>query len=192
VRVSIAIQAHPARSRYVDDLVRHLGPVPIAWAREPFATREDTSPTWTSKREALLLHDDAPFHCVIQDDALLGRDFRPRLEALVEAGDYVYGLFYRHKPNRDDLRQRARRAGDHFMAPGFLLGVGVVVPTAWVEDLVAYGDRVGGTRGDDFRMKRWMAARGLETYVPLPSLVDHRPGPSIVGHNGDRVAWRFA
>jgi hypothetical protein len=176
----------------VDQLLGQLGPVPVAWACPPWATREDASPAWDTKRRALLMHTDAPFHCVIQDDAVLGQDFRSRLEELVQAGDHVYGLFYRHKPNRDDLRQRARRATDHFLAPGFLLGVGVVVPAARIADLVAYCDGVVTNRGDDFRMRRWMAARGIETYVPIPSLVDHRPGPSIIGHNGDRVAWRFA
>lgn len=189
---SIAIMAHPSRAAYVDELRATLGDVPVAWHEGPDATREDRSPIWRTRRAALLLHGDDPFHCVIQDDAILGQDFRARLDALC-TGDYLYGLFYRRSPRWAEVHKIAmrsvRRGG--FTAPGFVRGVGLALPTVRIPDLVTFGDAVGDRRGDDYRIKHWAIARGLETYLPLPSMVDHRLGPSLARHNGDRQAWRF-
>jgi hypothetical protein len=193
--LSIAIMAHPSRTGYVAELHKALGPVPVAWHDGPDATRTDHLPIWRTRRAALLLADPAAdFHCLLQDDAIPTADFRARAEALVDQhGDRLYALFYRRTPRLPEVHQVAMRSVRRgwFAARGYIRGVGVVVATERIPDLVAFGDAIGGHRGDDYRMKHWAIARGIETIVPIPSLVDHRPGPSLAGHNGERRAWRF-
>lgn len=189
---SIAIMAHPSRAAWVAELVAELGPVPVAWAREPYATPGYQTPIWETRKAALAMAS-GDLHCVLQDDVILGRGFRDRLERLPMAGDRIAMLFYRHKAQHREARSAssgARGAGG-FVARGMVLGPGLVFPTDRIADLVAFGDD-GTADGDDPRMERWVVARGVDTWVPIPSLVDHRRGPSLIGHSAWRRAWRFA
>lgn len=195
--VSLAIMAHPSRAAYVAELQAKVGPVPVAWAEPPFVTsHHDRSAVYRTFRTALLMHDDAPFHCVIQDDAVPCRGFRARLERLVEAGDYLYMLFWRPKrAYMAEYREASRslRRGHFVKQDGSMLGVGMAYPTDRIPDLIAYADALPPNLSDDQRVKLWHDDRGLSTYVPLPSLVDHRGDDSLVWHGGRRrTAWKFA
>lgn len=194
--VSYAIQAHPSRSAMVADLQSRLGPVPVAWAAEPYATPYDRGPVWRTFRSALQLHTDAPFHCVIQDDALPCRDFTERLETLVTAGEFLYMLFWRPKRSyftETSQAKRGLRHGYFIKVSGSMLGVGMAYPTDRIDDLIAFGDTLEPHLSDDERVKVWADDRGIRTYVPIPSLVDHRGDQSLVWQGGRRrVAWRFA
>ncbi len=195
MNVSLAIMAHPSRAAWVDELQETLGDVPVAWAQPPYATPHDRGAVWRTCREALLLHTDAPFHCIVQDDAVLGGDFIDRLERMVEAGDYLYMLFWRPKqgfPVEYHMAHRARRHGFFIKDGGSMLGVGMVYPTARIDDLIAFADAEEPSMSDDERVKTWSVARGVQTYVPIPSLVNHRGEVSLVWHGGRRrVAWAF-
>lgn len=196
MNVSVAVMAHPSRRAWVADLQRELGDVPVAWATRPWATRGNRESCWRTKRAALLLHTDAPFHCVVQDDAILCTEFLERIDELVAHGEFVFSLFYRHKRTWpiaiDRANQALRRGLDHFVMNGNVLGVAVIVPTHWIADVISFCDELPAHLGDDDRMKLWARERGHETLFPLPSLVDHRVGPSLIGHPPERVAWRFA
>lgn len=194
--VSYAIMAHPSRAAWVDELLEQMGDTPVAWAKPPWATPKHHEPIWRTKREALQTHGDTDYHCVIQDDAILCHGFKDRVEAL-EPGDRVTNLFYRDKRAYREAARMARLGYDrgYFTAPVTKytpLGVGVMVPTHHIRDLIAYCDEVDDRGGDDPRMKKWMRARGIELFVPLPSLVDHRISKSLIGHPIQRKAWRFA
>lgn len=194
VNVSLAIMAHPSRQAWVDRLIDQLPEARVAWAQTPYATIDDQAPVWDTRKAALRLAD-GEYHCVLQDDVVLCPDFRERLTALCEGlGDRVAMLFYRHKrsayPTEVQAAIENRRRGG-FTTMGMVLGPGLVFPADRIADLIEHGDD-GSTDGDDPRMQRWAMARGIETWIPLPSLVDHRHGPSLVGHSGWRRAWRFA
>lgn len=193
MKVSYAVMAHPKRSADAIGLSAALD-APIAWAEPPWASETDRGPCWRTKRAALLMHSDRPFHCVVQDDAILGRDFIGRAEKLVDAGDYLYMLFYRHKRTWPGAIRAATTNQERgfFTVRGMVLGVGLIVATERIRDLVAFCDGLDPMAGDDDRMKIWTQHRELDTYVPLPSLVDHRVQPSLIGHPLRRVAWKFA
>lgn len=188
---SIAIMAHPSRATWVAELLEELGPVPVAWAREPYATSGDQAPVWETRKAALAMAE-AEFHCVLQDDVVLARGFRERLGSLPMAPDRIGMLFYRHKYHRPEARIAARRAlgAGGFLTHGMVLGPGLVFPTERIADLIVSGED-GTSDGDDPRIERWAVSRGIGTWVPIPSLVDHRRGPSLVGHSPRRRAWRF-
>lgn len=189
-KVSFAIMAHPSRRRYVDQLVAEVGDMPIAWAEPPFAEPGFREPVWRTQRAALLMHTDAPWHCVLQDDVLPCPDFRARVEELVH-GDQLFMLFYRHKRTWKKVN-RVAGLGQDFTMRGGLLGPALVFPTERIDDLIAFCDQMDPGLGSDDRIKVWARERGVDTYVPIPSLVDHRVGPSLVGHPESRVAWRVA
>jgi hypothetical protein len=196
MNVSYAVMAHPERAAWVAELQQTLGDVPVAWAEPPYATPQDRSAVWRTCREALLLHTDAPFHCVIQDDAVLAPRFTDRVEQMVEAGDYLYMLFWRPKlgyREEQHLAFRAfRRPGYFIKSGGAMLGVAMIYPTHLIPDIVAFCDAFDPTKSDDERVKGWADDRGISTYVPLPSPVNHRGDKSLVWHGGrKRVAWRF-
>jgi hypothetical protein len=188
VTVSYAIMAHPRRRRFVARLQAQLGDVPVAWAEPPYAHTGYREPVWRTCREAMRLHTDAEFHCVIQDDALPCSDFVERVEALVERGEYIYQLFYRNKGSWPEVKKLAAPGVD-FTYRGRLLGPAVVYPTRILPDLIAACDAMPRRLGSDDRIKVW-AADHIDTYVPLPSLVDHRVGDSFLGHPVRRVAWK--
>lgn len=188
--VSYAIMAHPSRESYVHELREQLGDVPVAWAEPPYAEPGYREPVWRTCRAAMLLHTEAEFHCVIQDDALPCPDFRAKVDELVTRGDFIYQLFYRNKGSWPDVKVLAKPGVD-FTYRGRLLGPAVVYPTRVLPDLIAACDAMPRRLGSDDRIKVW-AADHIDTYVPLPSLVDHRVGPSFLGHPRSRVAWRVA
>lgn len=188
--VSFAIMAHPSRSRFVRDLLRELGDIPVAWAQPPYAEPGYREPVWRTCREAMQLHDGSEFHCVIQDDALPCPDFRAKVDELVQRGEFIYQLFYRNKGSWPEVRQLAKPGVD-FTYRGRLLGPAVIYPTRVLPDLIAACDQMETRLGSDDRIKVWAEAN-IDTYVPLPSLVNHRIGPSLLGHPERRVAWRVA
>lgn len=192
--VSFAVMAHPRRRHQAERLAAELGDAPIAWAQPPWAKKGDWTPIWRTRRAALRLHTDAPFHCIVQDDAILAPGFRERVEQLVTAGEYLYGLFFRKKRRYrgiNVLADTAQASGSFVSRRGPILGVGLVFPVAWIDDLVTFGDRDPGTDGDDDRIRRWLHERGYSVCYPIPSLVDHQAGPSLIGNAAGRVAWRF-
>lgn len=193
MNVSIAVQAHPARRVQAEALAAELA-APIAWS-------EQEGDVWDTHRRARLACDPgAEWSLVVQDDALLGRDFRVRLEALLTATPYkLVGLYYRDKPRKRPMIKAARagRAAGGFAWPVLQWGIanaiaGPLVPAMleWCEALVD-----APARRDDVRIRRWALENDLLTWYPLPSLVDHRPElSSLVGNgpNRGRQARYFA
>lgn len=197
---SVAIQAHPSRRTMVEYLHEKLGPAPVAWSREPQTGVRDV---WATHRRAKMMFDpEARFHLVVQDDALICRDFYPKLTALLEErGDrFVYCLFYRPKNNGQfhefNRLGHATKTTGGFAYRKLQFAVATVTPTALIPALVKGCDKIvinkpGGQ--DDTRMSWWLKAQGIKTFYPLPSLVSHRPeGRGTSGRwNAGRVAWKF-
>lgn len=144
---------------------------------------------------------DVPFHAVLQDDCIIGRDFYRRLGELVERhGDQVaYGLFFRFKGGRRFAEfndaARAGRSQGYVTWHRLQWAVGSVVPTWMTPELLPFCDRIphGKEGEDDLRMSVFFADRGIQVVYPLPSLVSHRDrGVGITGRrNAGRVAWLF-
>lgn len=191
MKTSFVVMADPRRRRRALALAEEMEGAPIAWAAPPWATKDDWGPVWRTRRAALLMHTDAPFHCVVQDDVVLARDFLYRVDRMVEAGDFLYMLFFRKKRNWPEANKAADVRRDFIFANGPLLGPGLVFPTHWIADLIEFCDELDPRWGDDDRMRRWLRARGLSTYIPIPSLVDHAPNGSLIGNGNNRQAWRF-
>lgn len=197
MKLKYAIQAHPKRRPYVRELLRQLGrDTPVAWDE-----KRSVWDTW--KRAALLCNGDSDFTVVIQDDAVLGKDFHRRLEKVVDREEeFAYCLFYRLKNKKTHKAFNAagwagRKRGG-FAFPRFQFCVGSAIPTRWIPDIIEYGDSLDAdglpSRGDDPRINAFLNSRGILTFYPLPSLVSHRIGRSISHPNRPerRVSSWFA
>jgi len=137
---------------------------------------------------------DAPYHLVIQDDAIPCPGFVEKVETLCDRlGDRLAMLFYRHKSRKAGWGPVIDEAvkGRDFVMRGKLLGPAVIYPTDRLEDCIAACDAMPDRLGSDDRIKEWARTR-LDTLVTIPSLVDHRDGVSLVGHPFRRNAWRIA
>src|SRR5690606_1433244 len=91
MKVSTSIMAHPDRTEFVEELADSLDrEVPVFW--DPFGPPSGKGDrVWSVAREAWQMYDPAAaFHVLIQDDALVCRDYLAGLEvALEHVPDYA-------------------------------------------------------------------------------------------------------
>lgn len=181
-RVSVAVMAHSARSKFVPELVASVdAPVRVVWDR-----RGDR---WDTGRRALLAYDStATHHLVLQDDAVVCRDLVAGVERALgrvpaPAGAPTPLCLYagRVKRFREAVRRHVGSRRVSWLAmPSIYWGVGVVLPTDLIDGLVAWGDEHPEIVNYDYRMGQWLQRQGIMVWYPWPSLVDHRHSPSLV------------
>lgn len=188
--VSTAIMAHPERARFIPDLLKQMpGETEVVWDRE--------NDRWDTGRRALLSYDpDADWHLVVQDDAILCRDFMAgvvyALTPLQELTEGIPVSFYTGKtrPYGEAIRRaviEAQRMERNWLAlRGPLWGVAVALPTPVIDEMVETCDEYE-IPNYDMRMAEWFHDRGKPCFYSVPSLVDHRVGeanPSLVPDRG--------
>lgn len=199
MRLSVSIMAHPDRAERVDKLRESLGTlVPVGWDAEGPPAR-DPDRVWRTARRAWRLHEPAAdWHLLLQDDAIVAPDL---LEAVAKGLDHappqaIVSLYlgtgrpipwvWERLGTRADLEGAAWIVG-----PRAMWGVAVALPTALIDEMVAYADTQHGIP-DDMRVGRWARRKRLQAWFPWPCLVDHPDGASLVGHGSGRRALRFA
>lgn len=195
-RLSVSIMAHPSRSGWVHDLQEKVG-------------LEDSAVSWdrslglwdTCSRAWRMYHPDATHHLVLQDDALVCRDFRAGLEAALASRapfDTIASLFVGtpHPGATGVARVRQRvalaEADDcsWLVLPTLRWGLAIVLPAWIIEPMLAWE---GGAAfpADDQRIGRYCRdVMDWRCWYTWPSLVDHREGPSLLG-SGFTRAFRF-
>jgi len=194
--LSIAIMAHRKREKWVPELAEQLGPnCKVIWD-----TKNDRHHTGGN---ALANYDpDCTHHMVIQDDAILAKDIVP---GVINALKYVpesnpVGLYVgRARPRTDEVRTLMTKATEtkaSFMVhKGPWWGVGIVLPTSTIRDLIRSYDLMSAVPNYDRRIARFYESKGLYCYYTVPSLVDHRieDNPSLVAGRGSdgRYAYNF-
>ena len=168
MKLSISIMMHPSRLKYKDYLLSKLGDVPVILDRG--------LGIWdTSKRSWLSFDKTADYHCVIQDDAIIGKDFYKNVEKEILAHPNKAFSFYLGN------REAFRKDSDKWIADGGVerdivnWGVAVCLPTAIIEDCMKYGDRLTEyDKHDDTKISKYLQKIRMKVWHPMPSLVDHR------------------
>ena len=190
--------AHPSRQVFVEELQGQLDrDIPVSWDREG-PPSPDKEKRWRVGTGAWRMADDSDWHVVIQDDATVCGDL---LAGLEKALDYVpdeIGLVQPYVGKSRPLGQvfvglatQAEQIGATWIQHRSLCwGVAIIARTATIEDMIAWcSKRV--TLTYDSRVGRYYRdALGQATWYTWPSLVDHRNGPSLVGHGPGRVAHK--
>jgi hypothetical protein len=191
VKMSISIMAHPDREEFVKGLLKEVGgTIPVAMDR-----RGEGS--WSCARKAWTLHDKfADYHLVLQDDAIPCSNFRERaISVLPEERSMAVSLFMAaSNPKRtEDIVRRYTRGETSWVSPYLYNGVAIALPIPmilpmidWVDDKRRAMHRRWGLHRSDGRIFMYLHAKGIQTFYPIPCLVDHRDSPSIVGTK----AWK--
>ena len=193
--ISVAVMAHPKRRRDVEKLLPRLGgPAVVVW--------DQRNSVWDTGRRSLLAYDPkASHHLVIQDDAMIRRDLAATCQRIIAhvPPDVPVSLYmgrWRYRPRRYAMSQvvdAGRATGASFAVfGGPWWGVGIMLPTSDIEAVVAYGDENPKNEPNyDLRIAQFYAGKGIDCWYTLPSIVEHRGGPSLVGRKGQRrhAAW---
>jgi hypothetical protein len=193
--LSVAIMAHPKRADWVPLLEAQVPQAKVVWDRK--------NDRWDTGARSLMAFDpDAEWHMVIQDDSLLPPDFYDGVKRMLEFVEPAHptGLYYgRVRPRALDTENLVRRAqkeqASFIVHNGPWWGVGIVLPTKHIPDVVEWGTRHSNIPNYDRRISRWYADKQIPCYYTVPSLIEHRTehNPSLVpGRNGqNRRAWQF-
>lgn len=198
MKLSASIMAHPVRKEYAEELQRTLDrPIEIIYDTNPAPSRNPMQ-RWATGRRAWEAHDpEADWHMVIQDDALACKDLIAGLEkALKVLGPEGLVSAYTGTGRPDQLH--VRRALMHANAKGhswistrsLCWGVAIIVPVHTIHDMLAWCSEPGRMHMTyDMRIGRYYRdVLKWRSWYTVPSLVDHRDIPSLVGHGDGRVA----
>lgn len=186
--ISTVVMAHPTRKRLVQKLVAHF-PAPVVW--------DERNDVWDTGRRALLaFNPEASHHLIVQDDAVVPRGLIGACEKIIQnvppkAPVSLYMGKARIQPERFSMMPVVtagrQRNATFAVFPGPWWGVGIILPTADIEAAVAYGDENPKRQANyDIRIAQFYDSQGIDCYYTLPSIVDHRPGPSLIGRRGSQ------
>lgn len=161
--------AHPKRKKYIPYLQKMLGEdTKIVFDRK--------NNIWDTCRRAWLAHDmDSEYAVVIQDDAIICKQFRKRAEAVLN-DDAVYCLYAgRHLRLRIES---ALRKNETFVRSARILNeVAICIRTEHIPEMVKFCDEMHSQT--DQNITKWATKKRLPILYPIPSLVDHREGESL-------------
>jgi hypothetical protein len=200
MKLSCSIMAHRSRADLVEELCAALDrDVPVAWDPN-YETSKDPERRWhTGSLAWQLAEEDSDWHIVLQDDAMPVPDLLAGLEKGLE---YVtepcvvqphIGARKPHPGRVNRLTQKGDRYGAAWLTSDYMLwGIAVCMPTGVIPDMLEWSGRQKG-RAYDRRIANYFRDRlGWQTWHTWPSLVEHRPGPSLCGHGPyDRSAHRM-
>lgn len=186
MKLSLALMGHPRRQHFIEQLLEVLPGTEVVLDR--------CNDRWDTGRRSMLAFDrSADYHLVVQDDAILCRDFRAGVEAALSCVPSSPVSFYTGKVRPFAVSvtqavQRARSAGKPWLAMrGPHWGVAVAIPTPLIEEMIEWCDRQVGVPNYDRRMEKYFTGRGILCWHSIPSLVNHRVGeenPSLVPGRG--------
>lgn len=134
---------------------------------------------------------------VIEDDAVLCRDFIARAEAALaeRPGEFVH--FYPRRAAAVLALQRGERW--YSTRADWINSQAIALPVSRVEDFIRFGDRIPDSNrevgwGADTRLREFLIDRQLDMHFPLPALVQHgEPSTSFLGNqNRNRTTPIFA
>lgn len=196
--LSVVVMAHPKREEWAYELSDRLG-CPIVFDENPEPT-SDPGRRWRvgSRAWQEAASVGADWSAVIQDDALVCRDFTEGFaRALGQFRGRGIVSAYMGRAKTPSTTRAIQQIGKSSWAYTAALNWGVcfAVPTNTVKPMLDWCDAPErATDNYDYRIgKFYRDVKGWRTYYTSPSLVDHRDEGSLVGHGAQtrRVAHNF-
>jgi len=201
VRLSAVIMAHRTRQTEAEELQASLDrPVDIIYDKVPTPSA-DPAQRWANATRCWEAADpDADWHLVIQDDAIAAPDLLAGLEKALDVLG-TEGLMSAYtgtgKPHQGHVRtalHNAHNKGHAWMSTRSLCwGVAIIAPVHTIPGMLRWCGRPARSTRVNYDMSLGQYYRdtlGWRTWYTVPSLVDHRDGPSLVGHGATGVERR--
>ena len=169
---------HPKRFKYLPYLVGKLGDVRISV--------DKINNIWNTSRRAWLMYDSkAEYHIVIQDDAIIGKDFIKKAEAMMKE-DAIYNFyigrprFYHQvlKAKKEDKKFLIQRNLHHEIAFG--------MRTNRIDEMIKFVEKIDPD--SDRCINGYVRAKKLKVIFPMPSLIDHRNEDTL--HNLNKGSYK--
>lgn len=183
--ISVSIMAHPLRRDYVQDIKNRIGlNCPVVM--------DNGEGIIKNCYNAWLQYDpSADYHIVLQDDAIPCEDFIAHVQAFLgrehefpkPGRAYIYNLYFGNKQNHRRIAVQGLKLG-YAIKEVCTWGVAICIPTYLIPEMLTYYKKLHGITQDDVRIAKWAKHAKIKTIYPLPSLVNHRIGPSLVGDPG--------
>lgn len=160
--------AHPKRKEWAEELSKQLD-CPVYW---------DTDNTvWNTCKGAWGLADkDSDYHFVIQDDAILCKDFKNTVKKFVEKTlkkhqNVSFQLYVGKGRGLDKVKNIMTK--DYAILPNNMWGVAIGLPTKLIDEMIRFGNNYFAWQ-DDTKIKYFLKSKGMQTVFPVPCFVDHR------------------
>lgn len=170
MKISFAIMMHPSREKFLPYLKDKLGDIPVSMDR-------GISIWDTSKRAWLKYNKTATHHCVIQDDAIIGKDFIKRAEEEIKKHPDIAISFYRgwrRNVTAEMIDEWTKNGG--YLTNWLSWGLAVCLPVGHIEAMIKNGEAMPKRyeNHDDTKIAKYLTKNKIKVWYPIPSLVDHR------------------
>lgn len=175
MKLSISIMAHEKRKANIPYLQDKLNNAPVVWDR--------VNNIWDTSKRAWLAHNsNAEYHCVVQDDILIGKDFIRKAESMLTE-DVIYNFYMGMRPRFRNEVESCKRSGIPFLKKKNLHHeCCFAMRTDRIHDMIEYCESQNPI--SDRVINTYIRKEGLEVWFPMPSLVSHRQNESL--HNLNR------
>lgn len=175
IKISVAIMAHPSRYKSAEKLLKRLNHQKFHGVSLVY---DKNNNEWENGKASLLSHPGSDWHIVIQDDAIISKDFyRNARNAILNVPKPTLISFYTGtvRPKVTEVKaavDKAKEARSSWLRSNDLYwGVGLAIPTSQIDEVLEsaknktslYDRRIG------WRYKK----HNLPVYYTVPSLVDH-------------------
>jgi hypothetical protein len=185
VKLSATVMAHPDRQHLWEPLADSLG-LPVTLDR--YNSRWDTG-----SRSLLAYEQGATHHLVLQDDAVVPRDFMKGVERwLAYLPESVLCLYSGRLGVFRHLQSKLSTPPCFLYMNQIQWGVALVVPTKYIGGIVERGNKLSNVGNYDARISSFTWRNKIPVLYPQASWVDHKFTPSLVqGRRPDRHALEF-
>jgi hypothetical protein len=155
---------------------------------------DDGCGIWENRKRAMLMFDPkASHHLVVQDDAIICKDFIWMAEREIEFyPDHAISFYFGNRKNMQEEGRRGEADGG-VKLDWLSWGVAICLPTKIIPDLVKFWEgKDAYLRHDDTRIARYLRHIGMPVWYPIPSLIDHRADEKSLMDNSEGVKKRQA
>jgi len=185
-QLSISVMAHPSREAKFAYLRSRLG------EDTPFAV-DDGRGIIENCLHAWELHDpEASHHVVLQDDSIVCEGFKEKAEAFIDRVHRQYKGGHKAFSFYFGARQALQQLAVAGMKQGYVIrrrpywGVAICLPVPLIPEMIReVRAMTGNEKHDDARIGNYLAQKGIAVFFPMPSLIDHSHGHSLVGDPGE-------
>ncbi len=182
---------HPSRTQHKDYLLDKLSD----FGNVKISMDNGNGILDTCKRAWEMYDNQANYHLVVQDDAIIGKNFRINvLKQIDKHPDHAFSFYF---GNRKRFLETAKKADINGGIEMWWIswGVAICLPTKIIPGLLNFFPTIKGhlTKHDDTVIANYLAKIKMPVWYPMPSLVDHRDEKSLVESDpgGGRRAYKF-